>query len=156
MRFILERNEYWNYRLNKRFFNMLFKKDKVDILLTWNNDWNIDITAPWSILSIKNKINIIEERMIYMLDIIKDYERNKKFKDDYELTQYGYEYYDSDLEDIDIEDVEDLILIIKNLKNGKYDKKVYLETLRNKNISNEIKKEFDDYIRNISVKKFKI
>ena len=152
MKFILERNAYWYYRLNKRFFEMLFSKNKVDILLTWNND----ITAPWSILSIKNKINIIEERMIYMLDIIKDYERNKKIKEDYELTQYEYEYYDSNLEHIDIEDIEDLISIIKDLKNGKYDKKAYLETIKEQNVSDETIKEFEEYIRNISVKKFKI
>jgi len=38
MKYIVEHNNYWNYRLNLRFFDMLFNHEKEDILLTWNSE----------------------------------------------------------------------------------------------------------------------
>jgi len=82
-----------------------------------------------------------------MLDMLNDYENENDEK-----------YYDSELEDMDSEEIKDILKIINNIKSGKYDKKALEESLKKypEHFSKISEKEFKDYIKNISVKKFKI
>ena len=142
MRYILEQNDYWNYRTNVRLFDMLFNDDMVDIIMTRNG-----ITAPWRDLTIKNRISIILTKLDELAIDLEEYKNETASIDEDD------NYYDSELEDIDSDELTEMVVMLDDLEKGKYDKKAFSESISK--FSNK-EKEFNDYIRNITVKKFKI